>query len=105
MFSLAARRLGARVHSFDFDPQSVACARELRNRYFPHELNNWVIEAGSVLDFAYVESLGKFSVVYAWGVLHHTGDVWRAIENAAKTVENGGKLFIALYNDQGGVSR
>src|SRR5271154_68122 len=35
LFSLAARRLGARVHSFDYDPQSVACALELRQRYFP----------------------------------------------------------------------
>src|SRR5580704_1844171 len=35
LFSLAARRLGARVHSFDYDPNSVECARILRARYFP----------------------------------------------------------------------
>src|SRR5688572_12119882 len=36
LFSLAAMRLGAaRVHSFDFDPQSVACTEELRRRFFP----------------------------------------------------------------------
>ena len=29
LFSLAARRLGARVHSFDYDPESVACTKEL----------------------------------------------------------------------------
>ncbi len=29
LFSLAARRLGARVYSFDYDPKSVACTREL----------------------------------------------------------------------------
>jgi len=34
LFSLAARRLGAKVHSFDFDPQSVACTAELKQRYF-----------------------------------------------------------------------
>ncbi len=33
LFSLAARRLGAEVHSFDYDPQSVACTRELRRRH------------------------------------------------------------------------
>ena len=32
--SLAARRLGARVFSFDYDPQSVACTRSLRERGF-----------------------------------------------------------------------
>ncbi|NEQ28445.1 MAG: class I SAM-dependent methyltransferase, partial [Microcoleus sp. SIO2G3] len=30
LFSLAARRLGATVHSFDYDPQSVACTQELK---------------------------------------------------------------------------
>src|SRR5438105_5478614 len=33
LFSLAARRLGASVHSFDYDTHSVACTRELRRRY------------------------------------------------------------------------
>ncbi len=37
LFSLAARRLGAKVRSFDFDAQSVACARELKRRYFPDD--------------------------------------------------------------------
>src|SRR6187549_1800283 len=40
LFSLAARRLGARVHSFDFDSSSFACTQELRNRYFPSD-SNW----------------------------------------------------------------
>src|SRR5205823_13815006 len=35
LFSLAAIRLGAsRIHSFDFDPQSVACTQTLKRRYF-----------------------------------------------------------------------
>src|SRR5207302_2185352 len=43
LYSLAARRLGARVHSFDYDPQSVACTAELRRRYFAGDLN-WTVE-------------------------------------------------------------
>src|SRR3954463_14781813 len=35
LFSLVARRIGAKVHSFDYDPQSVACTIELKRRYFP----------------------------------------------------------------------
>src|SRR5262245_21597260 len=49
LFSLAARRLGASVHSFDYDPQSVACTEELRRRYFADDAR-WRVEAGSVLD-------------------------------------------------------
>ncbi len=100
LFSLAARRLGARVHSFDFDTNSVACTRELRNRYFAGDAD-WQIEQGSALDDNYLRSLGKFDVVYSWGVLHHTGNMWRALENAAIPVADGGKLFIAIYNDTG----
>jgi 2-polyprenyl-3-methyl-5-hydroxy-6-metoxy-1,4-benzoquinol methylase len=101
LFSLAARRLGATVHSFDFDPQSVACANELKRRYFPADAE-WTVEEGSVLDSAYLSKLGTFDIVYSWGVLHHTGAMWVAIENAISCVaRKGGKLFIAIYNDQG----
>lgn len=100
LFSLAARQLGARVHSFDFDPQSVACAEELRRRYFAND-SGWQIEHGSVLDDEYLRSLGQFNIVYSWGVLHHTGQLWRAIDNAAAAVRPQGLFFIALYNDQG----
>jgi 2-polyprenyl-3-methyl-5-hydroxy-6-metoxy-1,4-benzoquinol methylase len=101
LFSLAARRLGAVVHSFDFDPQSVACAKELRRRFFPAD-TQWTIEEGSALDGAYLGSLGTFDVVYSWGVLHHTGSMWVAIENAiGRVAANGGKLYVAIYNDQG----
>jgi 2-polyprenyl-3-methyl-5-hydroxy-6-metoxy-1,4-benzoquinol methylase len=103
LFSLAARRLGARVHCFDYDPQSVACALELRRRYFPLD-PDWRIEEGSALDRNYLSSLGSFEVVYSWGVLHHTGAMWEALENAAGLVAPGGKLFIAIYNDQGNIS-
>ena len=105
LFSLAAMRLGARqVHSFDYDPQSVACTQELRRRYFP-TASNWTVEQGSVLDHGYLERLGTWDVVYSWGVLHHTGRMWTAIDNAASRVKPGGTFFIAIYNDQGHVSR
>lgn len=104
LFSLAARRLGARVHSFDYDPHSVACTRELNRRYFPAD-PNWTVESGSALDQPYLQSLGQFDIVYSWGVLHHTGSMWEALANAALPVKNGGKLFIAIYNDQGTASR
>jgi 2-polyprenyl-6-hydroxyphenyl methylase/3-demethylubiquinone-9 3-methyltransferase len=100
LFSLAARRLGARVQSFDYDPQSVACARELKRRYFPQD-DAWTIAEGSALDRAYLSSLGEFEIVYSWGVLHHTGQMWRALENAQLPVAQGGKLFIAIYNNTG----
>jgi SAM-dependent methyltransferase len=104
LFSLAAMRLGAaRVFSFDYDPHSVACGRELKRRFFP-QAENWKIEQGSALDVAYLDSLGQFDVVYSWGVLHHTGQMWPALENVSRLVPRGGRLFIAIYQDQGWLS-
>jgi len=104
LFSLAARRLGARVYSFDYDPYSFACTTELRRRYFPED-GEWQVAQGSALDKDYLESLGQFDIVYSWGVLHHTGSMWQALENVAPIVKPGGILFIAIYNDQGKRSR
>jgi len=100
LFSLAARNLGAEVFSFDFDASCVACAQELRRRYRGDDVG-WQIQVGSVLDREYLASLGPFDIVYSWGVLHHTGDLWSAVGNVAEMVAPGGKLFVALYNDQG----
>ncbi|MDB4917785.1 MAG: methyltransferase type 12 [Gemmatimonadetes bacterium] len=99
LFSLAAHRLGAAVVSFDYDEQSVACAEALRSRYGVSG-RPWTIHSGSVLDADFMASLGVYDIVYSWGVLHHTGHMYRALELAANRVGEGGRLFIAIYNYQ-----
>jgi SAM-dependent methyltransferase len=105
LFSLAAVQLGAaRVHSFDYDPGSVACTAELKRRYAPG-FAAWTIERGSVLDQDYIARLGVFDVAYSWGVLHHTGNLERAMDVICGAVAPGGTLLIALYDDRGWASR
>ena len=105
LFSLAALRLGAaRIHSFDYDRASVGCALELRRRYGREDVE-WTVEQGDVLDERYVTGLGTADVVYSWGVLHHTGDLWRALRAIDQAVAPDGRLFIAIYNHQRLASR
>jgi SAM-dependent methyltransferase len=97
LFSLAACELGARaVVSFDIDPEAVACCRMLRERTGGPAY--WRVESGSVLDPVFLTQLGQFDVVYSWGVLHHTGQMWQAVANAASLVKPGGLFYLAVYN-------
>lgn len=96
LFSLAAVRLGAdEVVSFDYDPDSVACCRRLKER---EGVQNWTVEQGNLLDDEYMSELGSFELVYCWGVAHHTGEMWSAIENVLNTVDSGGQLCLGIYN-------
>jgi 2-polyprenyl-6-hydroxyphenyl methylase/3-demethylubiquinone-9 3-methyltransferase len=96
IFSLAAVELRAsRVVSVDVDPKSVEACLSIKTRC---NVEHWGISQGSALDANLLEALGRFDVVYAWGVLHHTGDMWGAIDNAAKLVAPKGLLIMAIYN-------
>ncbi len=101
--SLAAGRLGASPLSFDVDMQSVATTKALRERFREHA-DTWTVECGSALDRDYLEGLGQFDIVYSWGVLHHSGAMWQALDNVSLPVKEGGRLWVALYNDQGWIS-
>ncbi|GAB4486964.1 MAG: hypothetical protein OHK006_15450 [Thermodesulfovibrionales bacterium] len=102
LFSLAAHRLGAQsVRSFDLDPFSVECTRWLKER--EGNPGNWSVGCGSILDTVFLAGQEQADVVYSWGVLHHTGSMWRAIENAITLVRPGGLLYLAIYNRVEGI--
>lgn len=104
IFSLAAKRLGATVHSFDYDRDSVLCGLYLKKKYFKDD-TSWTIEEGDILDEVYLQKYDEHDIVYSWGVLHHTGNMYKALGNAGAKVKKNGKLFISIYNDQGGASK
>jgi 2-polyprenyl-6-hydroxyphenyl methylase/3-demethylubiquinone-9 3-methyltransferase len=104
LFSLSAKNLGAKVQSMDFDTYSVKCTKFLRDKYYSND-KSWEVKQGSVLDKTFMSSFPKFDVVYSWGVLHHTGNMNLALENATIPVKENGLLIIAIYNDEGFKSR
>lgn len=97
LFSLAAFHLGAsRVVSVDIDTFSLRATEKLRHR--EGDPKHWAIEKGSALDTAFLDSLGTFDIVYSWGVLHHTGDMYRALDTITRLTHPKSLLYIALYN-------
>jgi 2-polyprenyl-6-hydroxyphenyl methylase/3-demethylubiquinone-9 3-methyltransferase len=97
LHSLAALQLGAaEVISFDYDKKSVEATTILYQ--YAGDPKNWKIMQGSVLDPQFMASLPMVDIVYSWGVLHHTGDVWQAVRNAAMPVKRDGLFYIALYS-------
>ena len=95
LHSLAALRLGAaEVVAVDIDPDSVDTTRTLLSSAAPNA--RFRVEEASVFELTPAR-LGAFDVVYSWGVLHHTGDLNRAIRTAAALVEAKGRFAFALY--------
>lgn len=96
LHALAALRLGAReVVAVDLDPDSVATTRAMLERHAPRGTAFRVAEV-SVFDL-HPDAMGTFDTVYSWGVLHHTGDMERAVRCAAAMVGAGGRFAFALY--------
>lgn len=100
LFSLAAYLLGAKVYSFDYDVDSVNCAKYLKEKY-AKDSKDWSVQQGSVLDKEFLKQFNQVDILYSWGVLHHTGNMNQAFANVAEMVKQDGKLFISIYNDQG----
>ncbi len=101
LFSIAAGALGAKnVLGFDYDSESVATSKALLEKVAEWDSDvkkkNIKFEKGSILEN--IEAYGRYDIVYSWGVLHHTGDMYKAFENTAAIVNEKGLLVIAIYN-------
>jgi 2-polyprenyl-6-hydroxyphenyl methylase/3-demethylubiquinone-9 3-methyltransferase len=93
--ALAALRMGARVTAIDIDPQSVATTRKMLETYAPPGAA-WDVGLRSVLDTGTPDG-APFDIVYSWGVLHHTGRMWEAMDRAADMAAPGATIAVALY--------
>lgn len=98
LFSLCAIKLGAKkVISVDIDINSINCAKYLRKKYGISE-DKWEIRQGSALDNDFLSTLPKADILYSWGVLHHTGSMYKALDNVTSLTKKNGIFYLAIYN-------
>ncbi len=81
--------------SIDIDHDSVGATAICRSMLPTHHKSDWNIEQKSVFELNHDD--GVFDLVYSWGVLHHTGDVWSAVKRCQSILAPGGYLHLALY--------
>lgn len=91
----AAALLGARVHAVDIDPVSVSTTRLVAQRFGVGSQ----VDAYECSIFDLENSSQFYDVVYSWGVLHHTGDMDRAVGIASRLLADNpnADLVLALY--------
>lgn len=95
LFSIAAKQLGAKkTVGIDILPSSIQCSQDNATKYNVSDVD---FHLKSALDPS-INELGGFDIVYAWGSLHHTGNMWGAIENVSRLVKPGGLYILAIYN-------
>jgi hypothetical protein len=97
---------GARCLGIDINTRCLRVLSENGKTFFPDIPSEQIGRLqGSILDPALIRKLeldsrakeGKFDIVHSWGVLHHTGSMFKAIRNSASLVSEQGYLVLAIY--------
>jgi ubiquinone/menaquinone biosynthesis C-methylase UbiE len=90
-------RHGAQAYGVDLTHEGVRLTRE---RLSLHGLTANVLQADAEnLPF----QSNSFDLVYSWGVLHHSPDTPRAIEEVRRVLKPGGRARIMVYHSKGAV--
>ena len=98
LYSLVASELEpSQIVSFDYDLEMVSMTNQIKK--LAKNKVPWDVFHGSITDYEFLKTLEHFDYIYCWGVVHHTGEMWKSIENIIKLVKNDGYIYFGIYND------
>ena len=84
IFTIGAASLSAsEALGIDVNPSCIRVSQQNKERFLESDAKPLRFDLGNALDAAFMESLGVYDIVYAWGSLHHSGDMYTAIRNTA----------------------
>lgn len=89
-YSWALGKLGARVLSLDQSDHGLARTAEACKAFPGHK----TMKVDLLQDLPLT---AQVDLVWSFGVLHHTGDTYRAFKNVARWVKPGGMIYLMLY--------
>ncbi len=81
------------MYGIDATPQAIELTKKRLSVCRNHAIELTVADAENL---PYPDE--SFDIVYSWGVLHHTPDTKKAIEEAVRVCCRGGKIKLMLYN-------
>jgi ubiquinone/menaquinone biosynthesis C-methylase UbiE len=86
-------RAGARAYGVDLTPEAI---EHVRHRLAIYNLRAEETRTASCESLPYDEA--TFDIVYGWGVLHHTPNTQKAIEEIVRVTRLGGTCRLMLYH-------
>lgn len=91
----------AQCQGIDIDPKNITAFEVAKKKLGSVEKNLAPIQVqvASILDAQFVtQNHEAFDIVYAWGSLHHTGQMYPALKNCLSLLKPGGYFVCAIYN-------
>jgi len=83
---------GAHVTAVDLNPVAI---EQTKNRFKLHDLKGTIKQCdANILDF----KDESFDYVYSWGVLHHSPDLEKSLDELFRVLKTDGEFGIMLYN-------
>lgn len=90
-------KLGAEVTAVDY---SESALKMIADNFGEDFKNSLILRREDLLNMSEDLKRERFDLVFSWGVLHHTGDTFKALRNITSLVKDDGLVYLYLYGKE-----